>query len=259
MHLWEGTTNSDALSKAEKLNAVQQLTTMIIPPSTVSMMSNDEDHCFQCQEQGHIARNCPNIRCFKCDEYGHIVMDCPHRIPPLGIPAKCQQPRPHRNHPTRSSSRHHHEDRHMWSHSRSQSHFYRHCSSSHHDTYRSHSRSQHWDNCNNPRSSSQCSPSTYRDYSHWSCHNIPHWPHCRSSMHRSSSAYHSRDRSRSHSHPSYKFSRRDLHRSHSHSSRSQGKPHHKRNPTVKTEDPHMHYYSSDDHSSDSGEETDHLN
>ena len=48
------------------------------------MMSNDEDHCFQCQEQGYIARNYPNIRCFKCDEYGHIVMDCPHRIPPSG-------------------------------------------------------------------------------------------------------------------------------------------------------------------------------
>ena len=42
------------------------------------MMSNDEDSCFQCQEEGYIARNCPNIRCFECDEYGHIVMDCPH-------------------------------------------------------------------------------------------------------------------------------------------------------------------------------------
>ena len=45
----------------EKLNAVQQLTAMIIPPSTVNMMSNDEDHSFQCQEQGHIARNCPTL------------------------------------------------------------------------------------------------------------------------------------------------------------------------------------------------------
>ena len=47
-------------------------------------MSNDEDCCFWCQEQGHIAWNCPHIRCFECDEYGHIVMDCPHRIPSLG-------------------------------------------------------------------------------------------------------------------------------------------------------------------------------
>ena len=37
---------------------------------------------------------------------------------------------------------------------------------------------------------------------------------CRSSTHRSSSAYHSRDHSRSHSHPSYKSTRWDLHRSH---------------------------------------------
>ena len=75
--------------------------------------------------------------------------------------------------------------------------------------------------------------------------------------HRSSSSYHSRDQSRSCSHPSYKSSRRDLHRSHS--SRSQSKPHHKRNPRVKMEDPHMDYYSSDDRSSNAGEETDHLN
>ena len=52
------------------------------------MMSNDEDHCFQCQELGHIARNCPHNRCFRCDEYGHIVIDCPHRIPPLGTPSE---------------------------------------------------------------------------------------------------------------------------------------------------------------------------
>ena len=67
------------------------------------MMSNNEDCCFQCQEQGHIARNCPNIRCFEYDEYGHIVMDCPHKIPPFGTPAKHHQPRPHRSHDAQSS------------------------------------------------------------------------------------------------------------------------------------------------------------
>ena len=125
-------TLTDAISKVEKLNAIQQLTATIIPPCTVNMMSEEEDHCFQCQEQGHIAKNCPNIRCFECDEYGHIVMDCPHRIPPSGTPAKCYQPRHYRSHPARSSSRHHHEDRDRQSHSRSQYYFYRHHSSSHH-------------------------------------------------------------------------------------------------------------------------------
>ena len=48
-------TLTNAISELEKLNVVQQLTAMIIPPSTVNMMSNEEDHCFQCQEQGHIA------------------------------------------------------------------------------------------------------------------------------------------------------------------------------------------------------------
>ena len=104
-------TLKDAISEVEKLTAVQQLTAMIIPPSTVNMMSNDEDHYFQCHKQGHIARNCPSIRCFKCDEYGHIVMDCPHRIPPFRTPAKHHQPRPHKSCHARSSSRHYHEDR----------------------------------------------------------------------------------------------------------------------------------------------------
>ena len=48
-------TLTDAISKVEKLNAVQQLTAMIFPPSKVNMMSNEEDCCFQYQEQGHIA------------------------------------------------------------------------------------------------------------------------------------------------------------------------------------------------------------
>ena len=33
----------DAISKVEKLNAVQQVTATITPPSMVNMMSNDED------------------------------------------------------------------------------------------------------------------------------------------------------------------------------------------------------------------------
>ena len=132
---------SGAISEVEKLTAVQQLTAMITPLSTVNMVSNDADHCFKCQEQGHIAGNCPNSRCFKCDEYGHIVMDCPHRIPSLGTPAKHHQPEPHKSCHTRSSSRHHHKDRDRQSHSTSQSHFYRHCSTSHHDSYRGCSRS----------------------------------------------------------------------------------------------------------------------
>ena len=40
----------DAILEVEKLNAVQQLTAMIITPSTVNMESREEDHCFQHQE-----------------------------------------------------------------------------------------------------------------------------------------------------------------------------------------------------------------
>ena len=195
-------TLTGAISEVERLNAVQKLTAMIIPPSMVNMMSHEEDHCFQCQEQGDIAWNCPNIRCFEHDEY---VMDCPHRIPSSGTPANHHQPKPHRSHHTRSSSRHNCEDKARQSQSRSQSNFCRQGSLSHHDSYRGHSRSQNWDTrCH--RSSSQCSHSTYRGYSHWSNCDTPHWLHHRSSTQRSSSTYHSRDCSRSCSWPSYKSS-----------------------------------------------------
>ena len=101
---------SDAISKVEKLNAVQQLTATITPPSTVNMMSN-EDRCIQCQGHGHIARNCPNIRCFECHEYSHVVMDYPHKIPPLGTQGKHHQSKLHRGHHAISSSRHCYEKR----------------------------------------------------------------------------------------------------------------------------------------------------
>ena len=50
---------------------------MIIPSSTVNVMSNKEDYCFQCQELRHIAQHCPHIRCYECDEYGHIKNGLP--------------------------------------------------------------------------------------------------------------------------------------------------------------------------------------
>ena len=71
-------TLADAISEVKKLQATQQLTATLIASSTVNVMSHEEDCCFQCQELGHIAQHCPNVRCFKCDEYGHTVVDCPH-------------------------------------------------------------------------------------------------------------------------------------------------------------------------------------
>ena len=88
-------TLSDAISEVEKLQTVQQLTATLLPSSTVNMMCNEGAQCFQCQELGHIACHCPNIRCFDCDEYGHVAADCPDRIPPSGTPA--HQKRHHSN------------------------------------------------------------------------------------------------------------------------------------------------------------------
>ena len=54
-------TLTDAISEVEKLQTAQQLTVTLIPHSTVNVMSNEEDCCFQCQEAGHIACHCPNV------------------------------------------------------------------------------------------------------------------------------------------------------------------------------------------------------
>ena len=99
---------TDATTEVEKINAAQQLTATLIPSSTVNMMSNEEDRCFQCQEPGHIAQHCPHITCHECEEYRHINMDCPHRIPPSGTPVPHHKA--HRYHHTRLRSRHHQED-----------------------------------------------------------------------------------------------------------------------------------------------------
>ena len=48
---------TDAISEVEKLNATQQLTAVIIPPSMVNIMSNKDVCCFYCQD--------PRINCMK--------------------------------------------------------------------------------------------------------------------------------------------------------------------------------------------------
>ena len=53
----------DAIREVEKLQAAQQLTSTLLPPSLVNTMSSDDDKCFQCQETGHMACYCPHIRC----------------------------------------------------------------------------------------------------------------------------------------------------------------------------------------------------
>ena len=63
---------ADAIREVEKLQAAQQLTSTLLPPSLVNTMSSDDDKCFQCQETGHMACYCPHIRCFDCDNYGDM-------------------------------------------------------------------------------------------------------------------------------------------------------------------------------------------
>ena len=48
-------TLSEAIKEVEKLQAAQQITSSLLPLSSVNTMSSDNDRCFQCQEVGHIA------------------------------------------------------------------------------------------------------------------------------------------------------------------------------------------------------------
>ena len=90
---------ADGIREVEKLQAAQQLTATLLPPSSLYVMWSDDDRCFQCQELGHMACHCPRIKCFDCDEYGHVTADCPDKIPLSGKPAR------HRN--THSNIRRH--------------------------------------------------------------------------------------------------------------------------------------------------------
>ena len=137
-------TLTEAIKEVEKLQAAQQITSTLLPTSSVNTMSSNNDRCFQCQEVGHIACYCPHIWCYDCDNYGHVAMDCPDKIPLSGTPAHCRTDTNDRS--RRSSSRHHshtrcshhdHRDRSRFSHSQSCPCNHRYRSSSHQDTHRS--------------------------------------------------------------------------------------------------------------------------
>ena len=106
----------------EKLQAAQQLTATLLLSSTVNVMLSQNDICFQCQELGHMACHCPNIRCFDFNKYGHVAADCPDKIPPSGTPVCHGKHHPSMRHQTRSTSQHIHSDRHRFHRCRSHSH-----------------------------------------------------------------------------------------------------------------------------------------
>ena len=97
-------TLADAINEVEKLQAAQQLTTTLSPLSTVNVMSNKGNQCFQCQVLGHSAHHFPNICCFECDEYGHIAADCHDRIPPSGMLGCHKRQHSNTRHHARSTS-----------------------------------------------------------------------------------------------------------------------------------------------------------
>ena len=141
---------AEVIEEVEKLQVAQQITSTLLPTSSVNTMSSNNDKCFQCQETGHTVRYCPHIQCFNCDKYGHVALDCPDKILPSGTPACCRSNTTNRH--DRSSSRHHshtrhshcnYKDRHRFSCSQSCSHNHGYRSNSHHDSHRSCSRSFH--------------------------------------------------------------------------------------------------------------------
>ena len=83
-------TLAETIREVEKLQAAQQLTSSLLPMSSVNTMSSDQEKCFQCQEVGHMAHYCPHIRCYDCNNYGHVAMDCPDKVLLSGTPACCR-------------------------------------------------------------------------------------------------------------------------------------------------------------------------
>ena len=147
-------TLTEAIKEVEKLQAAQQITSTLLPTSSVNTMSSNNDRCFQCQEVGHMACYCSHIWCYNCDNYGHVAMDLPDKIPQSGTPACHKADTSNRS--RRSSSRHHshtrcphhdYKDRSRFSCSQSHPHNHRYRSSSHQDPHRSYSRSFHRPSC----------------------------------------------------------------------------------------------------------------
>ena len=54
-------TLSEAIKEVKNLQAAQQITSSLLPTSSVNTMSGDTDRCFQCQEIDHMACYCPHI------------------------------------------------------------------------------------------------------------------------------------------------------------------------------------------------------
>ena len=235
---------ADTIKEVEKPQAAQQITSTLIPTSSVNTISSNNDKCFQCQETGHMAHYCPHIRCFDCNNYGHVATDCPDKILPSGTPAPCRDNTTSSH--DRLSSRHHshtrcshhdYRDKHRFSHSRSHSHNLRYRSNSHHDSCRSHFRliprpSHHSSSCHRS-SSSSC----------YCCNT----PHCRSSSCRNFC----RDDSRSSMHKSCKQPYKLAQRWSSSSQTMPWKNKDRRHKQVTIDDPPSEYYSSDEQDSDS--------
>ena len=98
-------TLAETIKEVERLQAAQQITSTLLPTSSVNTMSSNNDKCYQCQETGHMACYCPHIRCFDCNKCDHVATDCPDKIPLSGTPA-CHRSNTTSRH-DRSSSRHH--------------------------------------------------------------------------------------------------------------------------------------------------------
>ena len=234
---------ADTIREVEKLQAAQQLTSTLLPPSLVNTMYSDDNKCFQCQETGHMAHYCPHIRCFDCDNYDHTTVDSPNKIPPSGIPTRCRDNNTSRHDRSTSWSNNHnrqyhhdHWDRYRFN--RSWSCFYspRYRSNSCSDSCRSHFRSFH--------QPSHQSTSCHRSLSTY--HYCWDTPHCRSSSCRSLSRDESRSRTWTSSKHHYKTPKTPSSSSH----QKPWKPNDRKYKQVTIDDPAPEYYSSDEQDND---------
>jgi len=52
-----------------------------LPDDLLEVLNNPvpEKSCFQCNEPGHKAHNCPKVQCHTCQEFGHMKWNCPSK------------------------------------------------------------------------------------------------------------------------------------------------------------------------------------